>query len=166
MAHLYELSEQYRSVIANLESEEITEDLLKAKLAEVTTQLNDKAESIGKLVMELEADNTAIETEINRLANRKRITQNKIDWLKSYVLSEMLASGIEKIPGQILTISIQKNPPSCNIIDTSLLPLEYIRIIPEQKQADKVKILANFKATGEIPAGAEIITDKKSLRIK
>jgi hypothetical protein len=50
MTHLYKLSEQYRDLIVSLsDNEELTEETLKIKLQDVTTELNEKAEILVKL---------------------------------------------------------------------------------------------------------------------
>jgi hypothetical protein len=166
MTHLYELSEQYRNLIANTDTEDLTEQSVKNKLQGITEQLNNKAENIGKLVMEINAESEVIQKEIERLANRKRVAENKAEWLKSYVLTEMLSSGIEKIEGQVLTLSLRKSPPSVTVLDQTLIPEQYFRIIPENKEVNKKAILENFKTTGEILNGTSIVTDKKTLMIR
>jgi hypothetical protein len=166
MPHLYNLTESYRNLISALENDEPSEDGLKNELTQITTQLSDKAESIAKMIIELESGNVIIQSEIDRLSNHKRVSENKVKWLRDYVLGEMLASGIDKIPGQLLTLSLQKVQPSVVVLNKDEVEERFRRIVPETWEVDKRGILDNFKVTAEIPKGCEIITDKKSLRIK
>lgn len=166
MTHLYELSEQYRNLIAYTDTDDLTEQSVKDRLQCITEQLNNKAENIGKLIMEINSESDVIQKEIERLVNRKRIAENKADWLKSYILTEMLSSGIKKIEGQILTLSVRDSPPSVTVLDHTLIPEQYFRIIPETKEVNKKAILENFKKNGEILNGTSIVTDKKTLMIR
>jgi hypothetical protein len=164
--HLYEIADEYRSFLANADSEEFNEDTLKSKLAEITGKFNDKAENIGIMALELQSDSKALDDEINRLSNRKRAIDNKVSWLKGYLLQEMLNSAIDKVPGKIVTLSLRNAPPSVNILDKNAVPENYRRVIPESWDINKSAILENFKTTGEIPNGCEVITNKKSLMIR
>lgn len=166
MEHLYKLSEQYRDLVAILSDEETKEETLKDKFKEIATELNEKAESIGKIILELEAETSTIKTEMERLSNRKRIAENKITWLKSYVLQEMLLSGIDKIPGQILTLSLRTAPPSVIVLNQEEVEVKFRRQIPATWEINKQLAISNFKETGEIPKGLDIVADKKTLVVK
>lgn len=72
----------------------------------------------------------------------------------------------DKINGKVLTISLQVNPISIKVTDADLVPLVFRKIIPETFTVDKKAITDWFKQHGEIPDGCEVVTDKKSLRIK
>lgn len=169
MAHLYELSEQYRNLVATLsdsDTEEITEQSIKDRLQNITEQLNTKVESIGKLILELSSDSDVMQKEIDRLSNRKRIADNKIIWLKTYVLQEMLSSGIKKISGEVVTLTLRDAPVSVNILNKDEVEEKFRRIVPETWDVNKQLIVSNFKETGEVPKGCEMITTRKTLMIK
>jgi hypothetical protein len=111
MPHLYELSEAYKALTELLESSEANEESINSLLKEVTTALNDKAESIGKLILSLDADTDVIAGEIIRLAQRKTSKLNRIEWLKSYLLQELSAANIDKVKTPIISILVKPNPP-------------------------------------------------------
>jgi phage host-nuclease inhibitor protein Gam len=165
--HLYQLSEKYQTLLAWLNSDEpIDEISLKLQLQNVTEQLKDKAENIGKMVLEYESDVTAIDNELARLSARKKSLTTKTDWLKSYLLQEMQTANIDKLPCDLLTISLRKSPPSVVVLNAEAVEDKFIRHIPATWEVDKRGILDNFKLSGEIPTGVEIVTDRKSLIIK
>jgi hypothetical protein len=165
---LYELSEKYNNLINILNDDEIDlqESDLKTELNEIQTQFNDKAENIGKLILSLDSEALCIKNEIERLNKRKASAERKVEWLKSYLLNEMIVSKQDKIEGKLLTLSLRKNPPSCVIPNMDLVPQEFRRVIPETWQPDKKSIIDLFKQTGEIFDWCDVITDKKSLSIK
>ena len=165
--HLYELSKQYADTKSWLESDEIIDEvLLRQKFAETSDQLKIKAENIGKMVLEYESDVATLDNEISRLSARKKSLATKTDWLKSYLLEQMQNAQIDKIPCDILTISLRKNPPSVIVLNPDEVEQKFRRIIPETYEIDKKSILENFKISGEIPVGCDIKTDKKSIVIK
>lgn len=145
---------------------EIENDNLAAQLSDIKARFEEKAENVGKYILSLEAEAQSIQTELDRLSTRKQKIGKNTDWLKSYLLQEMTVTGIDKIRRDLFTISLRLNPPSVNVIDTDSIPTHFRRIIPETWQPDKKQILEHFKETGEIIAGVEMVTDKKSLQIK
>lgn len=166
---LYELSEQYRNLseyllTAEPDSEYISEAT--KQLGEISEQFTVKAENIGKIIMENQAESKALEAEIKRLSARKETLDNKTEWLKNYLQVEMITAKTEKIEGNLLTLTLQKSPPSCIVTDQTLVPKIFIKIIPQQEQVDRVAILTNFRNNGEIPPGCNIVADKKTLRIR
>lgn len=166
MPRLYELSDQYNALSQLLENTESEEADLTEGLNNITDQFNVKAENIGKLILSLAGDITTIQTEEERLAKRKGVIGRQLDYLKSYLHQEMLATNNETIKGTLLTISFRKNPASVSIVDQEAIPEEFRYKIPETWQPDKKHILDHFKTTGEIIDGVDIICDKKTLTIR
>ena len=163
MAHLYELTDAYKQL---LETEELTEEELIVCLNNITDLFQEKAGNIGKLVLSLQADTVIIESEIKRLSERKQAVENRSKSLKSYLTQEMEATNMDKIKNELLTISLQKNPPSVFVFSEDIVPSQYWRIIPERKEIDKQTILSVYKEHGNAIPGVEIITDKKHVVIR
>ena len=160
--NLYELTENYRNLQDLLENPEIDQDLIEKALDEVEEQLEEKAENIAKLIKTLESEVTGFKTEEKRLADRRKSLENRIAALKSYIDAAMKATGKKKFKGQLFSFNIQKNPPSVNITDSTLIPKEYF--IEQEPVLDKKTVLAELK-NGVIVPGAEL-KQTESLRIR
>jgi len=163
---VYELADTYNALTSLLEEEGATEEALQGQLRVIQEAFNAKAENIGKLILSLDGEATAITDELTRLNARKQATERKAEWLKSYLLQEMVNARIEKIKGTLVSLAIRNNPPSVSVLDINLVPMAFRRIIPERFEADKKLILDHVKSTGEVVPGCEIVTDKKSLSVK
>jgi hypothetical protein len=179
---LYELSEDYRKLLTELDNEESQQDNIAAILSEVKAQFNDKVENIGKMVLSLKADAETLKLEEQRLSKRRHTIEAKSEWLETYLKNELTNTGVDNVKGTLVTVSLKKNPASVNVIDEKAIPKEYMVNIPESWQPDKKKILSllsneNYKLvaetkqiinkeTGEIIDGFTIINDKKHLEIK
>jgi len=100
------------------------------------------------------------------LATRRGGFNSKMEWLKNYLLVEMQATRVLKVKQDVISVSVQDNPPSVEVVDLEQIPEQYIRIIPETKEADKKAIIEHFKDTGEIVSGVNIITDKKHVVVR
>jgi len=167
--HLYELSQAYKTLsVLVSDDEEFNTEALKEELAKVTTEFNDKVESIAKMVIELEADELALKNEIDRLSKHKDVATGKIKWFKSYLLEEMQNAKQDKVKGQVVTVSLRDNSkPTVNIVDASIVSHELCTYQPEQFIPSKTKALEYFQENqGVIPDGFEVITGKKYIVIK
>lgn len=168
MPRLYQLEERYRCFRGMLESETsiISNQELLDALDSVKDDIEDKAENIGKIILELKSDVEAIELECDRLTNRSQTFRHKMEWLKGYLLEVMQTVGIQKIKREVLTVSVRDNPPSVEAADLEQLAPEYIRVIPETREANKKAILDYYKQTSTIPEGVTLQLNKKHLEVK
>ena len=103
--------------------------------------------------------------EEDRISSDRKVLENKLIRFKQYVKECMENNGITKIETGLGTISIAKSPVSVEIINEEAIPSEFKQEIVTVK-IDKIKIKDNFKETGEIPDGVNIITTNTNLRVK
>ncbi len=168
MTKLYKLAERYNVIEGMLDSdiEGITKEEIHQTLANIKDEFEEKVFNIGKLVLELKSDAESIKVEEERLARRRLGATSKMEWLKNYLLTEMTSSNILKVKRDVVTVSVRNNPPSVEVESLDLLPVEYIRIIPEIREADKKAILEHFKQTGEIVPGVDVITSRRYVEVR
>jgi len=118
------------------------------------------------MVLSLKADAETLKLEEQRLSKRRHTIEAKSEWLETYLKNELTNTGVDNVKGTLVTVSLRKNPVSVNILNAEAIPEIYRVVIPESWQPDKKAILTQFKNTGEIVDGCEIINDKKHLEIK
>lgn len=156
---LYSLTKSYQEVLDLIEEGAMD---LTDTLESITDAVEDKVENIAKLVKTLEAEAAGIKVEEQRLADRRKSRENHAKRLKEYAEGAMLQTGQKKIKGPLFTIAIQKNPPSVNISDESLIPKAYF--VEQAPTLNKKEVLQDLKLGLPIP-GAEI-KQTESLRIR
>jgi len=168
VAKLYKLTEQYKIIEGMLdrEIEYISQDEIKETLANIKDEIEEKVSSIGKLVLELKSDIESVKSEEDRLAKRRAGFTSKMEWLKLYLLSEMVSTNTLKVKKDVISVSVQNNPPSAELVDLELVPEQYVRIVPEKRELDKRATIDHFKETGKLVSGVNIITDKKFVSVR
>ncbi|MDE2099146.1 MAG: siphovirus Gp157 family protein [Patescibacteria group bacterium] len=162
---LYEITGAYRQIESLMDDPEIPADQMLEAIDKVDGELKSKATNIAMLVGNLEATAQAIKEAESRMAERRKAIENRVESIRSYVLRNMQAAGIQVIECDLFRISLRNNPPSCVIDDESKIPIEYLRQpkIPDPAP-DKKKMLEDMKA-GVIIDGAHM-EQKQSLIIK
>ena len=177
---LYEAVEQLR-VVSDWIDEHADEILASGgELSPELTQLLDeaegtlaeKAERVALKVRELQAEADAIKVEAARLSQRAHTATHAADSLKSYLKRSLEGAGIPVIKGTLVTVALQKNPPSVQgeLSPDALKDLfddatGFVVHIPETFTLDKKAIIAAHKAGAAIPAGLQV-TQGTSLRIR
>ena len=161
---LYNITSKFIELFNNAEEELITPEELETMGNELALELKNKSTSIVAFDRTLEAQENAINVELERLKLMKDRISKRREKFKNYVKENMETLELQKIETELGTISIAKNPASVEIYDESLVPAEYkkekVTII-----VDKTKIKEALK-NGENVKGAKLIEDKTSLRIK
>lgn len=163
---LYELTKILTDLEADLDNGTMPLEEINARLDQFSVQFEFKAAQIARMILNYESDMAQLKEEEQRLYNKRQTLGNRVDSLKKYLLGNMEALGINSVNYETVRILVQENPYSVGEVSLDALPPEFIRIIPEQKAADKKAILEHFKQTGEILPGVSEISRTRRLVIK
>ena len=157
---LYELNQQYKQL------QEMADDLdpmtLKDTLESIKESIEDKAENTAKLIRSWEAEANAIKEEEKRLANRRKALENNVKYMKEHLFEQLRIAGIEKVKRPTITVSISNNPHSVEILDSTLIPSDYI--IQKDPDIDKKGLIQALKDGADIPGVA--LCQRQGLRIR
>jgi len=159
---LYEITNAFPIL---MENEEMTEEDKKKVEEELTLLLQQKSQNVIGYARNIELTIEAMKNEEKRISDKRKLLENRVIKFKEYVKECMEKNGITKIDTELGSLTIAKNPASVEIINENEIPSEYKTEIVTVK-VDKTKIKNNFKETGEIPNGVNILTNNTSLRIK
>lgn len=158
MTALYELT---KGMLALQDEPDMPEEAIRDTLEGMELEFNDKATAIIMLTQNVDGDVSAIDEEIKRLQQRKKVKQNFIDNLRNYLRDNMERSSIHKIEHALFTITLGK--PSKVVEITGEVPDQYL--IYTDPKPDKRAIAAALKAGDEV-TGAELVDGKSRLIIK
>lgn len=165
MSRLYEITGQFRELAALADGAD--EDLAVAvrdTMGAIEAEFNDKALAVSHVILNFDADIAALDSEIDRLQERKRLITNRQKEIKDYLRENMEATGITKISCPLFTITCAKGRESVVVDDESKLPDELMRVKTEISP-DKAAIAAKLKAGEDVP-GARLERGQSSIRIK
>lgn len=165
MTALYQLSHQYAELQKLQDSDD--EDLASAianTLDGIGGEISEKAEALVTLVLNMDADVTAVSAEIARLNARKAAIVKRQDSMRDYLRENMESAGISKISCPLFSITCAKGREVAVIDSEEYIPDEYMRVKTEIAP-DKNKIASALKAGVDVP-GARLERSKSAIRIK
>ena len=162
---LYNITNKFVELMDKAQEGELTEEEYNQLGEELAIQLQQKGSNIIGYTKNIELTINAMKEEEKRIAEDRKSLESKLDKFKQYVKENMERLGITKMDTELGTLSIAKSPASVEIVNEDEVPNEFKQETITVK-IDKTKIKNNFKETGEIPDGVNIITTNTSLRIK
>lgn len=165
MTTLYTIAEQFKELAALAETAD--EDLavaLRDTMEGIEGEFQEKGKAIAMITLNIDGDLEAIQSQIDRLTERKRIINNRKESLKEYLRTNMDAAGITKISHPLFSITCGKGKPIVVIDDEKALPDDFVNV-KVTSAPDKVAIARALKEGKAVP-GAHSEIGKSSISIK
>lgn len=165
MSHLYELTAQFQELAALAENAD--EDMAVAvhdTMEAIEGEFQEKGKAVAMISLNMDGDIDAIQAQIERLTERKRVIVNRKESLKEYLRLNMEATGINKITHPLFTITLGKGKPIVVIDEEAKIPDEYMNTKVTTTPM-KVEIARAIKDGIEVP-GAHSEIGKSSISIK
>lgn len=135
------------------------------RLDQSGVQLRDKVQKVAGAAKSLRVWAKNLADERLALELREAAYIKQAEWLENNLLTAMEAADVDRFEGQRFTIRVQVNPPKCEVVDESLVPVGFLRHIPEKVtperwEVNKVAVNAAAK-DGEVVPGTLVTRSKK-----
>lgn len=165
MTTLYTIAEQFKelAVLAEAADEDL-EVALRDTMEGIEGEFQEKGKAIAMITLNIDGDLEAIQSQIDRLTERKRIITNRKESLKEYLRQNMESTGITKITHPLFTIICGKGKPIVVIDDEKAIPDDFVNV-KVTSAPDKAAIAKALKDGQEVP-GAHSEIGKSSISIK
>ena len=128
MSILYQLTNNYETVLNMLYDDEVDEQMILDTLEGIEGEIEDKADGYAKIIKSLEAKVNGLSKESDRLTARKKTYENRIKWLKQNLEMCMRATGKRKFTTDLFSFNIQKNGGKRKLVvdvDVEKVPEKY-----------------------------------------
>ncbi len=124
---LYELTGAFNQVADMLEYDSENAAIIDT-LESIDLAIEEKADGYAKLIRNQEASSKAFDEEIKRMKERKQAVDNNVKRMKLSLQNAMVEIGKTKFKTDLFSFNIQKNQPSVEIIDETLIPDKFKKI--------------------------------------
>lgn len=162
MSNLYELTNNYETVLNMLYDEDADEQMILNTLESIEGEIEDKADNYAKIIKELEAKRDARKNEAKRLNDSAITFDNRIKSLKQNLFNTMKETGKTKFATNLFAFNIVKNGGKQAIEIDGEVPEQYTKTIIEN-DTDKIR---QALENGENLPFAHLKARGESLRIK
>lgn len=122
---LYELADSYNAFLEAVDNGEIPNEAVADTLDSIEAAVEDKVEAIIVVIKNLQAESKALEAEEQSLKDRRKAKENRVEWLKNYLYSQMERMGMRKIETPRGVLAIKKNPESV-VIDNEAELIDWL----------------------------------------
>ena len=141
---------------------DLDQESLDMALESLEDTVQEKAENIGRIIAQIDAENAAYKTEIDRLSAKKKSNEQKSMRVVEYLDFNLRAMEITKLDTPLFKFSYRKSE-AVVVDDITLLTEMYTRT-KTVVEADKSEIKFAIKSGIEVP-GAHVEV-KQNLQIK
>ena len=161
MTALYTIALDYRDAAETLADLDLPPEVVADTLESMAGDLEVKVQSVAFCLRNMESTARAIKDAESEMAKRRNAIEGRVQHLKTYLLGAMQLTGVLKVAGPYLTISVRDNPEAVDILDVCQLPVEFM-VVPPRPPAypDKVAIKAAIKAGDDVP-GAKLTRSQR-----
>ncbi|WAH52567.1 siphovirus Gp157 family protein [Pseudescherichia vulneris] len=160
MTALYHIANDF----AKLTDSGMEPEMIADTLDSIEWELEAKVEQILAVCKNESAHADALREESKRLAERARLSENRVARLKEYVARSLETAGKKSITAGLHEVTVREPSRSVEITDSGALPPQFVEYETTIK-ADKLAIKKFIEAGQEVP-GAIIKVGKPSLIIK
>lgn len=162
MSNLYQLTNNYETVLNMLYDEDTDEQMILDTLEAIEGEIEDKADNYAKIIKELEAKQNARKEEAKRLTESAKVFENRAKALKSNLFNSMKSTGKTKFATDLFSFNIAKNGGKQTLTIDGDVPEEYTKTVIEN-DTDKIR---QALENGEKLTFAHLEPRGESLRIK
>lgn len=120
--NLYTITEDYRAILAAIESGKIPEEQSADVLEQMGGEWEDKARAVAAFILNLRAEALAIGNAIKAMQSRQASTERKADNLLDYLQTQMQRANKAELKTPEWVAKFRKNPPRVIIANESLVP--------------------------------------------
>lgn len=163
MASLFDYVGDYKMLQDLIDDETVTYEQVEEALKVIEGNIEIKFENISWLIKEYQSKSEMFKKEEERLRNRRKTFDNKVDGLKQYLLDSLEELKIKKIDAGSFTVRKQKNPASVKVYNEEAVPEEYL--IPQPSKVDTAKVKEDLK-NGVVVHGVGYAPDSYHIRIQ
>jgi len=152
MTALYVLAQEYRAAAEQLADLDIDAQTISDTLESLSGDFEGKSVAVAMFARNIEASAEQIKLAEKAMAERRKSLEKKAAHIREYLLSCMLATGINKIECPHFVLAVKKNPPAVVVEDEQQIPERFMRQPePPPPAVDKKAIAEALKAGENVP---------------
>lgn len=154
---LFDLAAEYREAADTLADLDLPEDVVRDTLESISGDLTTKAQNVALLITDWKGSLATIKAYEESVASRRKALETRVKSIERFLLDAMTLANVQKIDGPRITVRVQANPTSVEILDPAEIPPSFMRVIPQPPpEIDKRSIKEALEGGHDVP-GARLM---------
>jgi uncharacterized protein Yka (UPF0111/DUF47 family) len=164
---LYKLTDEYAAAVRNLEAMfeagDIDQSALNDTMEAMVGDVRDKAVNVALHIKNLRSDLEQLKAVKAEFDAKAKTVEKQIEFYEGYLDTNLQKAGLTEVKSDYCQIKYKALPPIVEI--TGEVPDQYVRIIPEKREPDKVAIKDAIKSGADL-GFASLITGRTKLEVR
>ena len=152
---LYTVASQYVKALNELIDSDLPAEAVEDTLEGLKGEVENKARNLGAWIKNKKLEVEAMKSYIDEMAYRKSKLETHIQRLETYLINSLDDCEITDINDPEVQIKIRHKPPRVKINNEDIVPVQYMRVIPETEEPDR-KAISEALKRGVNVAGCEL----------
>jgi hypothetical protein len=142
-----------------LADSDLPDDVIADTLEGASGDIENKAWNTAALILQFEGEASIIKEAEQRMSARRKSLEKRVQWMRDYVLVQLIRTGIGEIDSPEFVIRVQDNPPKVILDDEEAVPNAYklTETVTTIRKAEIRKLLLD----GQSVAGAHLESEKR-----
>lgn len=156
---LYKLADEYVAIAMQLADSDLPDDVIADTLEGASGDIENKAWNTAALILQFSGEAAIIKEAEQRMSARRKSLERRVEWMRDYVLVQLIRTGIGEIDSPEFVIRVQDNPPKVILDDEEAVPnaFKLTETVTTIRKADIRKSLLE----GKTVAGAHLESEKR-----
>jgi len=123
---LFALADEYLELAKVLSDEQdMPNEIIDEILDAYTGELDTKFWQVSAMVLQFEGEAEMVRTVEKRIVARRKNLEGRADWLRNYLLVNMIRTGINELASPEFVVKVCDNPPKVILDDEDAIPDDY-----------------------------------------
>ena len=123
---LFALADDFLQLLQQLSSEQdLPNDSIDQFLAAYGGELETKCWNVTAMLLQFEAEAEMVRTVEKRISTRRKSLESRAEWLREYLLVNMIRTGINELASPEFVVKVCDNPPRVILDDEEAIPDDY-----------------------------------------
>jgi hypothetical protein len=156
---LYKLADEYVAIAMQLADSDLPDDVIADTLEGASGDIENKAWNTAALILQFSGEAAIIKEAEQRMSARRKSLERRVEWMRDYVLVQLIRTGIGEIDSPEFVIRVQDNPPKVILDDEEAVPnaFKMTETVTTIRKAEIRKLLLD----GQSVAGAHLESEKR-----
>ncbi len=156
---LYKLADEYVAIAMQMADSDLPDDVIADTLEGASGDIENKAWNTAALILQFEGEASIIKEAEQRMSARRKSLEKRVQWMRDYVLVQLIRTGIGEIDSPEFVIRVQDNPPKVILDDEEAVPnvFKLTETVTTIRKAEIRKLLLD----GQTVAGAHLESEKR-----